>query len=70
MRIHEGAELIRHGARPCLKFGVSRRPGICLCGTHLRNLTLDTAREWLPRVPLLLDLPADCRPTPRFPLDV
>lgn len=60
VRIHEGAELILHGARPCLRLGLARRPGVCPCGTRLRDLTFDTAQERVRRVPLVLDLPAHC----------
>lgn len=67
VRIHEGAELIRHGSRPCLKFGLSRRPGIWLCGTRLRDLTLDTASERVRRVPLVLDCLPTARPAPQLP---
>jgi hypothetical protein len=57
--IHESAELIRHGARPCLNFGLSRAPE----GLPVRHPCAGPDRPHRPeqvrRVPLVLDLPAD-----------
>ncbi|MFF2846353.1 hypothetical protein ACFVT5_08470 [Streptomyces sp. NPDC058001] len=56
VRMYEVAELIRRGAPLYLKFGLSRAPGIYPYGVHLRDLTLDTARERVRRGRLALDL--------------
>ncbi|WP_434589085.1 hypothetical protein [Streptomyces sp. A5-4] len=56
VRMYETAELIRRGAPIYLKFGLSRAPGIYPYGAHLRDLTLDTARERVRRGRLALDL--------------
>ncbi|WP_251093233.1 hypothetical protein [Streptomyces sp. Caat 7-52] len=56
VRMYEVAELIRRGAPLYLKFGLSRAPGIYPWGTHLRDVTLDTARERVRRGRLALDL--------------
>ncbi|MFF0199640.1 hypothetical protein [Streptomyces sp. NPDC005017] len=56
VRMYEIAELIRRGAPLYLKFGLSRAPGIYPYGAHLRDLTLDTARERVRRGRLALDL--------------
>ncbi|MBC9718922.1 hypothetical protein H9Y04_40990 [Streptomyces sp. TRM66268-LWL] len=54
--MYEIAELIRRGAPVYLKFGLSKAPGIHPYGAHLRDLTLDTARERVRRGRLALDL--------------
>ncbi|MCF6524563.1 U32 family peptidase [Streptomyces sp. JJ36] len=56
VRMYEAAELIRRGAPIYLKFGLSRAPGIYPYGSHLRDVTLDTARERVRRGRLALDL--------------
>ncbi|MES4887617.1 hypothetical protein [Streptomyces sp. NPDC096012] len=56
VRMYEVAELIRRGAPLYLKFGLSKAPGIYPWGAHLRDLTLDTARERVRRGRLALDL--------------
>ncbi|MEN8655091.1 hypothetical protein ABCR94_32025 [Streptomyces sp. 21So2-11] len=56
VRMYETAELIRRGAPIYLKFGLSRAPGIYPYGAHLRDLSLDTARERVRRGRLALDL--------------
>lgn len=56
VRMYEAAELIRRGAPLYLKFGLSKAPGIYPYGAHLRDLTLDTARERVRRGRLALDL--------------
>jgi hypothetical protein len=56
IRMYEVAELIRRGAPLYLKFGLSKAPGIYPWGTHLRDVTLDTARERVRRGRLALDL--------------
>ncbi len=56
VRMYEVAELIRRGAPLYLKFGLSKAPGIYPWGTHLRDVTLDTARERVRRGRLALDL--------------
>ncbi|MFG2733745.1 hypothetical protein ACGFX7_02880 [Streptomyces harbinensis] len=56
VRMHEIAELIRRGAPIYLKFGLSKAPGIYPYGGHLRDLTLETARERVRRGRLALDL--------------
>ncbi|WP_240968439.1 hypothetical protein [Streptomyces sp. HNM0575] len=56
VRMYEAAELIRRGAPIYLKFGLSKAPGIYPYGAHLRDLTLDTARERVRRGRLALDL--------------
>ncbi|MET7284716.1 hypothetical protein [Streptomyces sp. NPDC005573] len=56
VRMYEVAELIRRGAPLYLKFGLSKAPGIYPWGAHLRDLTLNTARERVRRGRLALDL--------------
>ncbi|WP_338017991.1 hypothetical protein [Streptomyces taklimakanensis] len=56
VRMYDAAELIRRGAPIYLKFGLSKAPGIYPYGAHLRDLTLDTARERVRRGRLALDL--------------
>ncbi|NBM17817.1 hypothetical protein [Streptomyces sp. GC420] len=56
IRMYEAAELIRRGAPLYLKFGLSKAPGIYPYGAHLRDATLDTARERVRRGRLVLDL--------------
>lgn len=56
VRMYEAAELIRRGGPIYLKFGLSKSPGIYPYGAHLRNLTLDSARERVRRGRLALDL--------------
>ncbi|GAA2388441.1 hypothetical protein GCM10010420_09680 [Streptomyces glaucosporus] len=56
VRMYDIAELIRRGAPIYLKFGLSKAPGIYPYGAHLRDLTLDTARERVRRGRLALDL--------------
>ncbi|SCF66948.1 hypothetical protein [Streptomyces sp. Ncost-T10-10d] len=56
VRMYEIAELIRRGAPLYLKFGLSKTSGIYPYGAHLRDLTLDTARERVRRGRLALDL--------------
>ena len=56
VRMYEVAELIRRGAPIYLKFGLSKAPGIYPYGHHLRDLTLNTARERVRRGRLALDL--------------
>ncbi|GAB2902762.1 hypothetical protein [Streptomyces mayteni] len=56
VRMYDIAELIRRGAPIYLKFGLSRAPGIYPVGGHLRDVTLDTARERVRRGRLALDL--------------
>lgn len=56
VRMYEAAELIRRAAPLYLKFGLSKAPGIYPYGAHLRDLTLDTARERVRRGRLVLDL--------------
>ncbi|MHC0428956.1 hypothetical protein ACX6XY_02060 [Streptomyces sp. O3] len=56
VRMYEIAELIRRGAPLYLKFGLARAAGIYPYGAHLRDLTLDTARERVRRGRLALDL--------------
>ncbi|MER5278210.1 hypothetical protein ABT025_20995 [Streptomyces sp. NPDC002809] len=56
VRMYEAAELIRRGAPLYLKFGLSKAPGIYPYGAHLRDVTLDTARERVRRGRLALDL--------------
>jgi len=56
VRMYEIAELIRRGAPLYLKFGLAKAPGIYPYGGHLRDLTLDTARERVRRGRLALDL--------------
>ncbi|MET8689960.1 hypothetical protein ABZV77_37725 [Streptomyces sp. NPDC004732] len=56
LRMYEIAELIRRGAPLYLKFGLAKAPGIYPYGAHLRDLTLDTARERVRRGRLALDL--------------
>lgn len=56
IRMYEIAELIRRGAPIYLKFGLSKAPGLYPFGAHLRDVTLDTARERVRRGRLALDL--------------
>ncbi|RBM19009.1 hypothetical protein [Streptomyces sp. PT12] len=56
VRMYDIAELIRRGAPIYLKFGLSKAPGIYPYGGHLRELTLQTARERVRRGRLALDL--------------
>lgn len=56
VRMYDAAELIRRGAPLYLKFGLSKAPGIYPYGAHLRDITLDTARERVRRGRLVLDL--------------
>ncbi|NEB79549.1 hypothetical protein G3I40_30670, partial [Streptomyces sp. SID14478] len=56
IRMYEIAELVRRGAPLYLKFGLAKAPGIYPYGAHLRDLTLDTARERVRRGRLALDL--------------
>jgi hypothetical protein len=56
VRMYEIAELIRRGAPLYLKFGLAKAPGIYPYGAHLRDVTLDTARERVRRGRLALDL--------------
>ncbi|WP_226961320.1 MULTISPECIES: hypothetical protein [Streptomyces] len=56
VRMHEIAELIRRGAPIYLKFGLSKAPGIYPYGAHLRDVTLNSARERVRRGRLALDL--------------
>jgi hypothetical protein len=56
VRMYDTAELIRRGAPIYLKFGLSKAPGIYPYGGHLRDVTLDTARERVRRGRLVLDL--------------
>ncbi|MGW6358230.1 hypothetical protein ACWFR5_24455 [Streptomyces sp. NPDC055092] len=56
VRMYEIAELIRRGAPLYLKFGLAKAPGIYPYGVHLRDVTLDTARERVRRGRLALDL--------------
>lgn len=56
VRMYDAAELIRRGAPLYLKFGLSKAPGIYPYGAHLRDVTLDTARERVRRGRLALDL--------------
>ncbi|MFG2721957.1 hypothetical protein ACGFW5_27260 [Streptomyces sp. NPDC048416] len=56
VRMYEAAELIRRAAPLYLKFGLSKAPGIYPYGAHLRDVSLDTARERVRRGRLLLDL--------------
>jgi hypothetical protein len=56
VRMYEVAELIRRGAPLYLKFGLSKAPGIYPYGHHLRDLTLNTAKERVRRGRLALDL--------------
>ena len=45
VRMYEVAELIRRGAPIYLKFGLSKAPAIYPYGHHLRDVTLNSARE-------------------------
>ncbi|MEO3751072.1 hypothetical protein [Streptomyces sp. B6B3] len=56
VRMYEIAELIRRGSPIYLKFGLSKAPAIYPYGAHLRDVTLDTARERVRRGRLALDL--------------
>ncbi|MGW7520785.1 hypothetical protein ACWGJ2_34915 [Streptomyces sp. NPDC054796] len=56
VRMYEASELIRRGAPIYLKFGLSKAPGIYPYGAHLRDVTLDSARERVRRGRLALDL--------------
>lgn len=56
VRMYDVAELIRRAAPVYLKFGLSKAPGIYPYGAHLRDITLDTARERVRRGRLALDL--------------
>ncbi|GAA1219012.1 hypothetical protein [Prauserella alba] len=56
VRMYDTAEFIRRGAPLYLKFGLSKAPGIYPYGAHLRDVTLDTARERVRRGRLALDL--------------
>jgi hypothetical protein len=56
VRMYDIAELIRRGAPIYLKFGLSKAPGIYPYGAHMRDLTLETARERVRRGRLALDL--------------
>ncbi|WP_031507329.1 hypothetical protein [Streptomyces megasporus] len=56
VRMYDVAELIRRGAPIYLKFGLSKAPGLYPYGAHLRDVTLDTARERVRRGRLALDL--------------
>lgn len=56
VRMYEAAELIRRGAPLYLKFGLSKAPGIYPYGSHLRAVTLESARERVRRGRLALDL--------------
>lgn len=56
VRMYDIAELIRRGAPIYLKFGLSKAPGIYPYGAHLRDVTLETARERVRRGRLALDL--------------
>jgi hypothetical protein len=56
VRMYDIAELIRRGAPIYLKFGLSKAPGIYPFGAHMRDVTLDTARERVRRGRLALDL--------------
>lgn len=56
VRLYDAAELIRRGAPLYLKFGLSKAPGIYPYGAHLRDVTLQTARERVRRGRLVLDL--------------
>ncbi|MCC5034862.1 hypothetical protein DMH02_016965 [Streptomyces sp. WAC 00631] len=56
VRMYDTGELIRRGAPVYLKFGLSKAPGIYPYGAHLRDVTLDTARERVRRGRLVLDL--------------
>jgi hypothetical protein len=56
VRMYDAAELIRRGAPLYLKFGLSKAPGIYPYGAHLRDVTLQTARERVRRGRLVLDL--------------
>ncbi|KPI03191.1 hypothetical protein OK074_0492 [Actinobacteria bacterium OK074] len=56
IRMYEVAELIRRGAPVYLKFGLAKAPGIYPWGNHLRDITLNTAKERVRRGRLALDL--------------
>jgi hypothetical protein len=56
VRMYEVAELIRRGAPIYLKFGLSKAPAIYPYGHHLRDVTLNSARERVRRGRLALDL--------------
>jgi hypothetical protein len=56
VRMYDAAELIRRGAPIYLKFGLSKAPGIYPYGRHMRDLTLQSARERVRRGRLVLDL--------------
>ncbi|WP_049578549.1 hypothetical protein [Streptomyces sp. SBT349] len=56
VRMYDAAELIRRGAPIYLKFGLSKAPGIYPYGGHLRDLTLQSAKERVRRGRLALDL--------------
>jgi hypothetical protein len=56
VRMYDAAELIRRGAPVYLKFGLSKAPGIYPYGAHLRDVTLESARERVRRGRLALDL--------------
>ncbi|RKN45790.1 hypothetical protein [Streptomyces hoynatensis] len=56
VRMYDIAQLIRRGAPLYLKFGLSKAPGIYPYGAHLRDVTLQTARERVRRGRLALDL--------------
>ncbi|MDT0322818.1 hypothetical protein [Streptomyces millisiae] len=56
VRMYDIAELIRRGAPIYLKFGLSKAPGIYPVGGHLRDVTLETAKERVRRGRLALDL--------------
>ena len=56
VRMYDAHEFIRRGAPLYLKFGLSKAPGIYPYGAHLRDVTLDTARERVRRGRLALDL--------------
>lgn len=56
VRFYDAAELVRRGAPIYLKFGLSKAPGIYPYGRHMRDLTLETARERVRRGRLVLDL--------------
>ncbi|GAB2609529.1 hypothetical protein GCM10027168_48140 [Streptomyces capparidis] len=56
VRMYDAAELIRCGAPIYLKFGLRNAPGIYPYGAHLRELTVNGARERVRRGRLVLDI--------------
>lgn len=56
VRLYDSAELILRGAPIYLKFGLRGAPGIYPYGAHLRDLTVNGARERVRRGRLVLDL--------------